>query len=302
MALGASFMGDGAKASPDQAQSVLQQVANRYQAAPVNAHIDPVWQLIPALNGARLDRKRTLARWNKKDPQASLLTFEQLPPTIATETMIAPIYRGHPSKRQMALMFNVAWGEEYLPKILATLKQRQVKATFFIDGKWAAVHQKELRDVVDAGMELGNHGYGHRLFGRLTKAQMHTDIAKTNAIVHAKVGVAPVLFAPPAGDYNATSVQVAAQLGMKTVLWTVDTIDWKRPPSEVITARVVKKKTPGALVLMHPTAPTAKALAALIENLQKDGYRLVSVSDLISPTRPLPKTVKEALVGLRSQP
>ena len=285
---------------PGSERALLQQVAKIYQAQPVNARIDPVWKLIPALNGASLNVPKTLVGWNKKDPLTTPLVFDQVPATVATDAFVAPIYRGNPMKRQMALMFNVAWGEDYLPKILTTLKQYHVKATFFIDGKWASTHQSQLREIAKAGMELGNHGYRHHLFGSLAKAQMQTDLTLTNTIVQNVTGITPVLFAPPAGDYNALAVKVASTLGMKTVLWTVDTVDWRRPQPEVIAMRVLMKKSPGALVLMHPTAPTAAALPVLIDNLQKAGYQLVSVSDLLSPTRSLPKILKEALASLRS--
>ena len=280
---------------------ILMRIDKACQKQAVNARIDPVWRLIPALNGVRLNQKDSMMGWNNKNPELTPLAFDQVPPSIGTEKFFDyPIYRGNPEKRQIALMINVAWGEEYLNSILATLKKHNVKATFFIDGKWASTHQSLVKTILNSGMELGNHGYQHHLFSGLAKMQMIADISKTNAILHSATGVMPVLFAPPAGDFNLLTVKVAASLGMKTILWTVDTVDWKRPQPEVIAMRVLIKKSPGSLVLMHPTLPTSQALPSIITNLQKEGYQLVTVSDLISPIRPVPKNIKEALANLRS--
>lgn len=285
----------------DSPNIILMRIDKACQKQAVNARIDPVWQLIPALNGVRLNQKDSMIGWNHKSLELTPLAFDQIPPSIGTEKFSdSPIYRGNPEKRQIALMFNVAWGEEYLNSILATLKKYNVKATFFIDGKWASTHQSLVKTILNSGMELGNHGYQHHLFSGLAKVQMAADISKTNAILHSAAGVIPTLFAPPAGDFNLLTVKVAASFGMKTILWTVDTVDWKRPQPEVIAMRVLMKKSTGSLVLMHPTLPTSQALPSIITNLQKEGYHLVTVSDLISPVRPVPKNIKEALASLRS--
>lgn len=280
--------------------TVLQKVADGYLKPPENAQIDQVWKLIPALNGLELDRQQTALHWNKENPATTKLVFRQIPPAVPTSAFPhEPIYRGNGQKRQMSLMFNVAWGEEYLPSILKTLSKNHAHATFFLDGKWASQHPDFVKQLIKSGMELGNHGYNHHLFSRLSKTQMTADLTKANSAILAASDRQPTLFAPPAGDFNQTAVKVAAGFGMKTILWTLDTVDWRRPQPEVIAMRVLMKKNPGALVLMHPTSPTAKALPGIIKNLQIEGYQLVTVSDLISSFRPHPNTLQAALDGLR---
>ena len=95
-------------------------------------------------------------------------------------------------------------------------------------------------------------------------------------------GQKPMLFAPPAGDFNKQTVAVAAELGYKTILWTLDTIDWDRPAPTVIIDRVVSRIQNGAFVLMHPTEPTAQALPLIIEQLQQRGYSIVPVSQILN--------------------
>ena len=90
------------------------------------------------------------------------------------------------------------------------------------------------------------------------------------------------MFAPPSGDFNQQTVSVAAELGYKTVLWTVDTVDWQRPAPTVIIDRVIGKVKNGALVLVHPTKPTLEALPVILDHLANMGYQCVTVTELLA--------------------
>ncbi len=275
--------------------ATLQQVAHHFNAAPINARMDRWLKLIPGLNGVQLDIAQTLlhATQNAKTTE---LYFKQVSPQVSNESFgAAPIYQANIHKRQMALMINVAWGTEYVPQILQILKQNQVHATFFLDGSWTRKNQVVAKSIVDSGMEVGNHAYNHPMMSKISRTQMITQISKTNDIIRQATGVQPSLFAPPAGDFNQMVVDVAQGLHMRTILWTLDTIDWKKPSSGLILTRIVPKRRPGALVLMHPTKPTVQALPTMIHQLLKDGYQLVTVSQILSPVRNTPKTLAEAL-------
>jgi peptidoglycan/xylan/chitin deacetylase (PgdA/CDA1 family) len=89
------------------------------------------------------------------------------------------------------------------------------------------------------------------------------------------------LFAPPAGDCDDRVVHAARRFGCTTILWTVDTVDWKRPPAATIVARAVGKSSNGSLILMHPTKPTLEALPAMIDGLRKKGLEPVVVGRTI---------------------
>jgi peptidoglycan/xylan/chitin deacetylase (PgdA/CDA1 family) len=111
------------------------------------------------------------------------------------------------------------------------------------------------------------------------------ELRKTNDIIKETLGVKPKWFGPPSGSYNQTTVDVADQLGMKTVLWTADTVDWKNPePSEMVN-RVVSKTENGTMILMHPTKPVAEGMEAMIKNIKEKGYELGTVSELMSEAR-----------------
>lgn len=279
---------------PASLQSMLMKVAQYYHASPINPRVDSVWKLIPGLNGVQLNLAATLDA-AKKYPNQIPLVFQQIPPNISMQDFVAePIYRGNPQKRQMALMINVAWGTEYLPKILSILKSNHVMATFFLDGSWTKKNPEEAKAIVADGMEVGSHAYNHPMMSRLSRSQMISQLSRTNAAIAEATGQKVSLFAPPSGDFNNLVVQVAAGMKMRTILWTLDTIDWRKPNPSVIVSRIVNKRTPGALVLMHPTAPTVQALPELIALLKKDGYQLVTVSQLLSSERPVPQTLAQA--------
>lgn len=275
--------------------ATLHQVAQYFNAAPINAKMDRWLKLIPGLNGVQLDITQTLLHATQ-NAQTTRLYFKQIPPQVSNESFgAAPIYQANVHKRQMALMINVAWGTEYVPQILQILKRNQVHATFFLDGSWTRKNPSVAKLIVDSGMEVGNHAYNHPMMSKISRTQIIAQITKTNDVVRQATGIQPNLFAPPAGDFNQIVVDVAQGLHMRTILWTLDTIDWKKPSPALIVSRIVTKKTPGAMVLMHPTKPTVLALPIMIHQLVKDGYQLVTVSQILSPDRSTPKTLGEAL-------
>ncbi|TWH48652.1 polysaccharide deacetylase family protein [Sporomusa sp. KB1] len=207
-----------------------------------------------------------------------------LQPLVSTTQLAAavpPVFQGNPSQPQIALACNVFWGEEYLPDMLKTLDENNIHITFFIGGSWANKYPEVLKDMANRGHELGNHTYSHPHPNNLSKEKNKEQIVKTEELVNSVTGIKTNLYAPPYGEYNNTVLLAAQELDYTTIMWSIDTIDWKRPPPEVITERVLKKLHNGAIILMHPTAPTAKALPGLIAEIKKRGYTITTVSDIL---------------------
>ncbi len=100
-------------------------------------------------------------------------------------------------------------------------------------------------------------------------------------------------FAPPSGSFNQATVQIAEEQGLKTVLWTIDTVDWQKPPADSIIRKISMKLEPGALILMHPTSSTRDALAGIIATAKAKGYALGTVSETLSSKR-IPAAVEGA--------
>nr|WP_232035547.1 polysaccharide deacetylase family protein [Methylomusa anaerophila] len=181
----------------------------------------------------------------------------------------------------MALACNVFWGEEFLPQMLDTLAQQDAKITFFIGGSWAKKYPEMVKTIADGGHELGNHTYSHPHPNNLSKEKNQEQIIKTEELVHSITGIKTNLYAPPYGEYNNTVLMAAHELDYRTIMWSIDTIDWKRPPAQVIKNRVISKLHNGAIILMHPTAPTAEALPELLREIKNKGYTVVKVSDIL---------------------
>lgn len=192
-----------------------------------------------------------------------------------------PIYQGDAGGKKIALTVNVVWGEEFIPKMLDILKKNDVPVTFNIGGQWAEQFPDLTRKMAKAGHEIGNHGYSHPHPTYLDKSANSEQILKTEKIIFRLTGLKTALFAPPYGEFNDTVLEAAGENGYKTILWSIDTIDWQRPAPEEIIRRVMSKAHNGAIVLMHPTAPTVEALPGLLAELKKEGYKFVKVSDII---------------------
>lgn len=269
----------------------VEQLAKQYDAEPIDAKNDRVWKAIPGLNGLQVDVEATLNHAQGLTGDRIPLVYKQIPPKVSLDDLGAlPIYRGNPQKKQMSLMINVAWGTEYIEEILSILDKNNVKATFFLDGSWTAKNGEVAKKIVEKGHEIGNHAYTHPDMAKLGADRTAQEIVRTNDVIQKATGIRPKLFAPPSGSYNDLTVKTAHGQGMRTILWTLDTVDWKRPPASTILNRIVPKAQNGALVLMHPTEPTVEALRTMIPELGKKGYHLVTVSELLSQERPVPRS------------
>lgn len=179
----------------------------------------------------------------------------------------------------VSLMFNVYWGTEEVYRILDILKAHDMKATFFIGGCWADDNVDCLRDIAAAGHELGNHGYFHKDHDKLDLTNNRKEIAETNRFIELSTGIKPTLFAPPSGAYNADTLTAANILGMKTILWSRDTIDWRDKNASLIYTRATKDIKNGDFILMHPMAATADALDDILKFYENHSLTAVTVSE-----------------------
>lgn len=193
-------------------------------------------------------------------------------------------YSGNENSNKVSLMINVYWGTEFLDEMLDILAQNEVTTTFFVGGTWAIKESDMLEKIYQAGHEIGNHGYYHKDQGKLSADKNREEIENTHKLVKGLIGVDMNLFAPPSGSYNKKTVEIATELGYKTIMWTEgrDTIDWRDKDSEIIYQRAIKNCKGGDLVLMHPTEATKNALDKIIKTLKSQGFVLTTVSDNLS--------------------
>jgi probable sporulation protein (polysaccharide deacetylase family) len=192
-----------------------------------------------------------------------------------------PVYQGSSRFKEVALTVNVYWGEEYISQMLDIMRRNDVKATFFLGGIWVKKNPELAARIAGEGHEIGSHGYSHPHPDQLSRSENLKEIQKAEDVIYQATGVKPTLFAPPYGERGPAVLQAADEAAYTTILWSIDTIDWQLPPPEVIVQRVVSRSHNGAIVLMHPTAPTVKALPEIIQKLKEKGYHLETVSKLL---------------------
>lgn len=197
--------------------------------------------------------------------------------------MVSPqaIYKGNENINRVSFACNVVWGTEYVPQMLNIFKEKGIKITFFIGGEWAEDNPELLLEMVNQEHELGNHGYYHKHHSQLSLDENKREIDDTEKVIEKVTKIKTLLFAPPYGEFNDSTLEAAESLGYKTIMWSIDTIDWRREGAQVITNRVLKNPHNGAIILMHPVEDTVEALPTIIDELRDRGFEIGKVSEIL---------------------
>ncbi len=206
----------------------------------------------------------------------------------------SPIYQGNTGEKVVALTVNVDWGEDFIPVMLEAFKSNDARVTFFVTGKWAEKHPDLLKTMKKAGHSIQNHGYKHLHFDQLSTSQIQEQIKKAEDIIYKLTGERPRFFASPYGEKSQQLVAAVADMNYDFIMWSVDTIDWQRPAPETIVKRVVSRVHNDAIVLMHPTEPTVKALPEMLKQLKNQGYKMISIDEMVEGARIEEKTTSPA--------
>lgn len=212
-----------------------------------------------------------------------ITAYCQLKPRPAEPASISdqPIYQGNSGQKAVAITINVDWGEEYIPAMLEELNGAGAKATFFVTGSWAEKNPEVLKSIFGQGHSIQNHGYKHLHFAALSPAQSAAEIKKAEEIIYGITGCRTVFFASPYGEQNRQIMQGVQSINYDLVMWTIDTIDWQKPSPDVIVKRVMNKVQNDAIVLMHPTEPTVKALPTLLQRLKEEGFQMLPIEQIV---------------------
>lgn len=200
-------------------------------------------------------------------------------------------------ERAVAFTFDDGPHPEDTPPLLDVLAERKARATFFLVGKSAARHPGLVGRLVTSGHALGNHSWDHPSF-RLIKGRHRREQIRWCRDALAPHG-ATALFRPPFGEQTPLSRLETMALGYRVVCWDVIAEDWRDDPAEVMSERVRRRLRPGSIVLFHDTLymateqdcrdrrPMREAVGRLIDGLQADGYRFVTVPELLRLGRPI---------------
>lgn len=195
-------------------------------------------------------------------------------------------------RRDVALTFDDGPGP-FTPRILRVLGRMHAAATFFLVGEHAANYPWLVAEEAREGFEIGDHTETHPLLSVLSPAAQASEIEHAAESIHEADGRWPHLMRPPYGSFDEATLQILAPLRMLMVLWSTDTEDYTRPGAKKISHTAVSGAQPGAIVLMHDGPPgadrseTVAALPRIISRLRQRGFRLVTISQLLTDDPPL---------------
>ncbi|MDR2047219.1 MAG: polysaccharide deacetylase family protein [Clostridiales bacterium] len=193
-----------------------------------------------------------------------------------------PIYSVETEKKQIGITFDAAWGADKTGEIVEILRQNGVRATFFLVGFWIEKYADEVKMLADAGIEIGNHSENHLDMAKLSAERIENELSSVNKRIEELTGKPPELFRPPFGSYNDRVITTAESLGLKTIQWDVDSLDWKDNKASSITDRVMKKVRNGSIILFHNNGDCVLGvISVLIPALKRRGYEFVTVGELI---------------------
>ena len=202
---------------------------------------------------------------------------------FAKQERLLPIYCVSTEEKKVELTFDAAWGADDTDTLIATLQKYNAPATFFVVGQWVDKYPEEVKKLSEAGNDVMNHSATHPYMTSLSESGMKEQLETCNDKIEAVIGKRPTLFRCPYGDYNNKVVSTVESLGMKTLQWDVDSLDWKdTSTADSIVTRVTSKVKNGSIILFHNDADhTPEALPIILEKLTADGYTFVKAAELI---------------------
>jgi peptidoglycan-N-acetylglucosamine deacetylase len=222
----------------------------------------------------------------------------QASPSPAAPSPLKPATysQAHVDQPYVAMTFDDGPSAANTPRLLDMLKQRNIKATFFLIGQNVAANPDIVRRILAEGHEIGNHTWTHPQLSKLGDDRVTTEIAKTQEAIKEASGFTPTLLRPPYGAITPRQREwIENQFGLSVILWSVDPLDWKRPGPSVVTQRILSQARPGAIILSHDIhKQTIDAMPATLDGLIAKGYKFATVSQLIAMNKPKPATGQTA--------
>ena len=186
--------------------------------------------------------------------------------------------QAHP---EVALTFDDGPSPKYTPLLLDGLKERNVRATFFLLGKNVKENQELVQRMQAEGHLLGNHTYNHVQLNKIPETTARQEILKTNNEIYEATGKYPEYMRPP---YGAWKKNMELCVEMLPIFWDIDTLDWKSQNVDAILKAAGEEPEDGSIILMHDEYQTSvEAALLLIDRLKEKGYEFVTVDELIVP-------------------
>lgn len=203
-------------------------------------------------------------------------------PVFSTKDGPKAVYKG---EKDLALTFNIGWGDEKAEPILEILKKENVKsATFFLAGSWAERHPDIVNRIVKEGYEIGILGYNYEDYTEIEDQKIRKDLSKALTAFQ-KLNIKNIkLMRAPTGHFDKRTLTAADRFGLTVVHWSINSKDWQNPGVKVIIKNVAAAGK-GDIVLLHASdsaLQTAQALPFIIKEIRSKGLKPVSVSEMIA--------------------
>ncbi len=180
------------------------------------------------------------------------------------------------------------------PRLLDMLKQRKIKATFFVVGQCAAEYPDIMKRIVAEGHEVANHSWSHPQLSAMSDEKVRAELQKTHDAIVQATGVTPKLMRPPYGAFTARQRAWANGVwGYKCILWDVDPLDWKFHNAEHVKSEILKGAVAGSIILSHDIHKTTiDAMPETLDGLLAKGFKFLTVSELVAMDHPIPPKPK----------
>ena len=187
-----------------------------------------------------------------------------------------------PDGKYVALTFDDGPHKTNTERVLNSLKEFDVKATFFMLGNQVDYYPSLVQRVAKEGHEIGNHTNTHPDLSKVDANRVQKEFETTNQRIYDVIGRYPTVFRPPYGSYNNNTITQATNLNLPIIMWSVDSLDWKTKNATSINHEILSTTTNGSIILMHDIHDaTADALPSVLKNLKEQGYSFVTVSQLL---------------------
>ncbi len=196
-----------------------------------------------------------------------------------------PVYYVNTDEKRVAISFDAAWGADKTEKIIEICQEYNVKATFFLVGMWVEKYPEMVKKIDASGFEIGTHSNTHPDMTKLSKQAQNLELSTSINLIKNITNKPVEVFRPPFGAYNDSLIETAKDLGLITIQWDVDSLDWKGLSAMEINNRVLNGVRNGSIILCHNNSDhILEALPIMLDRLQKRGYTVGPVGDLILKT------------------
>lgn len=184
----------------------------------------------------------------------------------------------------IAITFDDGPDPKNTPRLLEILKERGIKATFYLLGRSVNTYPQIVRQIIADGHEIGNHTWDHKDLSKMSDANCIDELQKTQDAIIAAGGGTPATFRPPYGNVKMSQrKEIMEKFHYPTIIWEVDTEDWKKPySSEKVHNTILKDTKAGSIILCHDIhAWTIDAMPATLDELKAKGFQFKTISEMI---------------------